>query len=75
MSLLPRHSYTITGYSADISPAWRQRLLSLGLLPGSCFNVLRVAPFGDPVEIRAGRACLMLRRKDLAQLLLKDSRG
>ena len=31
---------------------YRKRLLALGALPGTPFVVERVAPLGDPVEIR-----------------------
>ncbi|WP_275553491.1 ferrous iron transporter A [Mixta sp. Marseille-Q2659] len=71
MSLLARQHYQILGFSSAVSPAYRQKLLSLGLLPGSCFQVLRIAPLGDPLQIQAGRVSLMLRKKDLALLQLQ----
>ncbi|MGB8664098.1 MAG: ferrous iron transporter A [Serratia inhibens] len=70
MRLLPKHAYKIAGFSRDIGPAYRQKLLSLGMLPGSSFEVVRVAPFGDPIEIKTRRVSLVLRRKDLALILL-----
>lgn len=72
MQLLPKHTYKITGFSNEISPAYRQKLLSLGMLPGSQFDVVRVAPFGDPIEIKTRRVSLVLRKKDL-DLILLDS--
>lgn len=71
MSLLARQHYQILGFSPSVSPAWRQKLLSLGLLPGARFQVLRIAPLGDPLQIQAGRVSLMLRKKDLALLQLQ----
>jgi len=47
-----------TGSSAKVvsfnglSNAYRNRLMSLGLTPGTEFTVQHVAPLGDPVEIR-----------------------
>lgn len=70
MHLLPKHAYKIAGFSSEIGPAYRQKLLSLGMLPGSSFEVVRVAPLGDPIEIKTRRVSLVLRRKDLALLLL-----
>jgi|SRR5471032_392589 len=70
MRLLPHHYYKITGYAPGISPAFRQKLLSLGMLPGSSFQIIRVAPLGDPVQIETRRIQLALRRTDLSQLLL-----
>ncbi|WP_422527560.1 ferrous iron transporter A [Serratia fonticola] len=72
MQLLPKHTYKITGFSSEISPAYRQKLLSLGMLPGSQFDVVRVAPFGDPIEIKTRRVSLVLRKKDI-DLILLDS--
>lgn len=63
--LRPKSSYKITGFTTGINPAYRQKLLSLGLLPGSIFRVVRVAPLGDPVQIETPRICLALRKKDL----------
>lgn len=64
-TLLPGHQYKILGFSTQISPAYRQKLLSLGFLPGSPFNVIRVAPMGDPIEVKSRRVSLVLRKKDL----------
>ncbi|ALX92886.1 MULTISPECIES: ferrous iron transporter A [Serratia] len=74
MQLLPKHTYKITGFSSEISPAYRQKLLSLGMLPGSQFDVVRVAPFGDPIEIKTRRVSLVLRKKDI-DLILLDSQA
>lgn len=71
MHLLPDSAWKITGFSSDIRPAYRQKLLSLGMLPGSSFRVVRIAPFGDPIHIEARRVSLVLRKKDLALLSLE----
>ncbi|YCH30863.1 ferrous iron transporter A [Erwinia sp. D4-22] len=71
MPLIARQHYQILGFSSAVSPTYRQKLLSLGLLPGACFQVLRIAPLGDPLQIQTGRISLMLRKKDLALLQLQ----
>lgn len=48
MQYTPDTAWKITGFSREISPAYRQKLLSLGMLPGSSFNVVRVAPLATP---------------------------
>lgn len=57
----------ITGINAGES-VYRQRLIAMGLLPGTEFIVSRIAPLGDPVEItvrgfalslRKGEACIL----------------
>lgn len=73
IALQPQQFYRIAGYSADISPSYRQRLFSMGLLPGAALKVIRVAPLGDPVQIETRRTNLMLRARDLALLDLIPS--
>ncbi|MBF6005994.1 ferrous iron transporter A [Escherichia coli] len=68
MQYTPDTAWKITGFSHEISPAYRQKLLSLGMLPDSSFNVVRVAPLGDPIHIETRRVSLVLRKKDLALL-------
>ncbi len=48
--------------------AYRRKLLSMGLTPGVQFEVLRVAPLGDPVEVRVRGSNLSLRRDEAAAL-------
>lgn len=43
---------------------YRQRLLALGLLPGTTFTVLRKAPLGDPIEITVRGFSLSLRKAE-----------
>lgn len=69
--LLTGHQYKIIGFSPYITPAYRQKLLSLGFLPGSPFKVIRTAPLGDPIEIKSRRVSLILRKKDLALLSIE----
>lgn len=42
----------------------RKRLLDMGLVPGSELEVLRVAPLGDPVEVRIKGYNLSLRKEE-----------
>ena len=68
MQYTPDTAWKITGFSREISPAYRQKLLSLGMLPGSSFNVVSVAPLGYTIHIETRRLSLVLRKKDLALL-------
>jgi len=40
------------------------RLLTLGLYPGVQIEVLRQAPMGDPLQIRAGTTLMSIRRHE-----------
>ena len=39
MQFTPDSAWKIIGFTREISPAYRQKLLSLGMLPGSSFQV------------------------------------
>ncbi len=53
---------------AEGDRTYRQRLLAMGLLPGTVFELARVAPLGDPVEIRVRGSALSLRKAEAAVL-------
>lgn len=44
--------------------AYRQKLLAMGLTPGTEFQIARVAPLGDPIEIAVRGYALSLRRDE-----------
>ena len=49
---------------------YRQKLLAMGLIKGTEFEVARVAPMGDPVEIKVRDYSLSLRRDEAKTLLV-----
>lgn len=71
MKLIPQHAYRIAGFSSSINPVFRQKLMALGLLPGATFQLVRIAPLGDPLHIETRHVSLMLRKKDLDLLHLE----
>ena len=48
-----------------------QRLMDMAMLPGAAVEVLRLAPFGDPILLKLGSARLSLRRKDAACVVVR----
>lgn len=52
-------------------PAYRDRLLSMGLTKGTSFEVVRIAPLGDPVEIRLRGFSLSLRKDEADAILVR----
>jgi len=54
------------------APAYRAKLLAMGLLPGTVVEVLRMAPLGDPVELRVRGYQLSLRRAEAEVLELDE---
>ena len=55
------------------SPLIRQRLIDMGVLPNVEVTLLRVAPLGDPIEIKLRGYNLSLRKNEAAAILLMDS--
>jgi len=53
------------------APAYRQKLLSMGLTPGTVFRLIRVAPLGDPFEIEVRGYSLSLRKDESTQLIIE----
>ena len=50
----------------------KQRLMSMGLIPGTEIKVLRSAPFGDPIAIGLRAYNLAMRRDDAALIEVKQ---
>jgi Fe2+ transport system protein FeoA len=50
------------------SASLRSRLMELGLTPGTSVTIVRVAPLGDPIELKVRGFRLTLRKRDAAQI-------
>ncbi len=64
----------VSGYTGT-DPAYRHKLLRMGLTKGTTFTLLRKAPLGDPVEIAVRGFNLTLRRKESGALLIEQDNG
>lgn len=64
----------ITGFERG-QRAYRNKLLAMGLTPGTEFTVLRLAPLGDPVEINFRGFCLSLRKGEADALKVEPLPG
>lgn len=53
----------VVGFEPGAS-MYRQKLLAMGLTPGVVLDILRVAPLGDPMEVRLRGYSLSLRKKE-----------
>ena len=49
----------------------KERLMTMGVIPGTKVKVLRSAPFGDPMAIGLRSYHLALRRDDAAKIEVK----
>jgi ferrous iron transport protein A len=51
---------------------YRHRLIAMGLIPGTEFVVSRIAPLGDPIEIKIRDFALSLRKGEANILQLQE---
>jgi ferrous iron transport protein A len=59
--------YKLIDYS-KLDKTSRKKCLALGLLKGTLFKIIRVAPFGDPVQINVRGYELTMRKNDFESL-------
>jgi ferrous iron transport protein A len=50
----------------------KQRLMSMGLIPGTKVTVLRSAPLGDPIAVGIRSYNLAMRREDAALISVEQ---
>lgn len=50
----------------------KNRLMTMGMIPGTRVTVLRSAPLGDPMAIRVRSYHLALRRADAEKILVEN---
>ncbi|MDO8940808.1 MAG: Fe(2+) transporter permease subunit FeoB [Methylicorpusculum sp.] len=60
----------VVGFRKNFLP-YQKKLLSMGLTPGTEFELVRIASLGDPVEIRVRGTDLSLRRGEVAGLKIE----
>jgi len=44
----------------------RSRLFALGVIPGAIVEVLRIAPLGDPMQLKVGGSFISIRKSEAA---------
>lgn len=54
------------------SPSLRKHILDMGLTPNTEVTLVKIAPMGDPLELRVRGYELTLRKEDAANIVLKD---
>ena len=69
--LKPGESGTIMGIAS--SPA-SPRLLEMGMLPGTPVAVIRLAPLGDPIDLRVRGYHLSIRKAEAALITIARQR-
>ena len=57
--------------SIDCERRLSRRLMEMGLVPGTRVRVVRVAPLGDPIELRVRNYSLSVRRAEAAKIAVR----
>jgi ferrous iron transport protein A len=50
----------------------RQRLIEMGMLPGTKIKVMKCAPLGDPIKYQLRGYCLSIRKEDANDIYVKS---
>lgn len=69
--LSPGKHFKVVGFEKQCDETYRLHLMAMGLIPGTIFEVLRVAPLGDPIEIEVKGFLLSLRVKESQMIQLE----
>lgn len=59
--------------AAEDNRDFQSRLYALGLFPGALVDVLHVAPFGDPVQIKVGQTLISIRKQEASLVQVEES--
>lgn len=63
-------SARVVGYEAA-DPAYRAKLLAMGLTKGCVLTLLKVAPLGDPIKVELRGYDLSLRKAEADALIIE----
>lgn len=67
--LKPGEKGVIVGYSKN--SVYKDKLLAMGLIKRTKFEVLSIAPLGDPIELHLRGFKLSVRKNEAAELLVE----
>ncbi len=60
-----RSVFEIKGFSPDCPLSYTQKLMSMGFIPGTHFQILKIAPLGDPYQIEIRGYSIYMRQSEL----------
>lgn len=70
-SMQPTEKAIISGFASGCDYQYRQQLLSMGVVPNTVIELLRVAPLGDPMAFSVRGARLILRKSEADQVFIE----
>ncbi|HJO92184.1 MAG TPA: FeoA domain-containing protein [Victivallales bacterium] len=67
-----KKTYKVEGFSKNCPSAFMHNLLSMGFIPGSTFEVKKIAPLMDPCQIEIKGFFVSLRKSELNLMEVKE---
>lgn len=49
-----------------------RRILALGIIPGSTLEVIKMAPLGDPIEVKLRQSNLVIRKEEAQRIKVEE---
>ncbi len=68
--LKPKDKAKVKKINSEMS--LKQKLLDMGIIPGSTFEVIKLAPLGDPIDIKIKGYHLSLRKQEAACIIVEE---
>jgi len=62
----------VVKYIDGVGPL-RRRLIDMGITPDTTIKVVKIAPFGDPMEVNLRGYKLSLRKEDAKKIILQET--
>lgn len=69
---LPFHEEAVISKLLPSAKPFKRKLLAMGITPGAKVTVIRVAPLGDPIEIKVRDFFLCLRKTEAQAIEVID---
>ncbi len=62
---------TVTVSKIEVTGARKRRIMDMGITKGTSIFVRKIAPLGDPIELKVRDYALFLRKEDAEKILVE----
>ena len=62
---------TVTVSKIEVTGARKRRIMDMGITKGTSIFVRKIAPLGDPIELKVRDYALLLRKEDAEKILVE----
>ena len=68
---VPGDVVTVLYIEGDRKDEIKRRIMDVGILPGTRMEIVKVAPFGDPIQVSLLEFDLIIRKSEAKKILVK----